>query len=152
MLMPYLVGKFPLRRSLMERLEQGFDVLTVRRSETCQGWRALLFLSSLLIAVRHIPYSSARIRFWSSLLESLDDGAYLTLGQTICYSPGARFRLHRSCADDQELQELTSDLCSQQLGGPPQVVAEVRSVGVVSEKADHQAKPRTKITRGLLVH
>ena len=77
--------------------------------------------------------------FWSSLLESLDDGAYLALGQTICYPPDARFRLHRSCADATRSSEsFTSDLSLQQLSSAPQVVAEVRSVGVVSKKADQE--------------
>jgi hypothetical protein len=75
--------------------------------------------------------------FWSSLLESLDDCTYVTLGQTIRYSPGARFRLGGPCADASRSSEsFTSDLSSQQLSGAPQIVAEVRSVGVVSEKAD----------------
>jgi hypothetical protein len=89
------------------------------------------------LAVRLIPYSSARIYFGSFLLESLDDSAHLALGQTIYYSPDARVRLYRSRADAARNSEsFASDLGAQQLSGALQVVAEVRSVGVVSEKAD----------------
>jgi hypothetical protein len=62
-LMPYFSASFRFGVPAWNACSSASTSWVERRSETCQGWHALFFLSRLLIAVRLIPYSSAIICF-----------------------------------------------------------------------------------------